>query len=72
MVGDIGDQMTVDFKGQFLMRNGLYSYPLTIVDHFSRCLLCCHACSSNCYYRTYSSSDWFPNIYTADSHNLTR
>jgi putative transposase len=33
---------TVDFKGQFLMRNGIYCYPLTIVDHFSRCLLCCH------------------------------
>ena len=33
---------TVDFKGQFLLRNGLYCYPLTIVDHFSRYLLCCH------------------------------
>lgn len=33
---------TVDFKGQFLMRNGIYCYPLTIVDHFSRYLLCCH------------------------------
>ena len=33
---------TVDFKGQFLMRNGQYCYPLTIVDHFSRYLLCCH------------------------------
>ncbi len=33
---------TVDFKGQFRMRNGLYCYPLTIVDHFSRFLLCCH------------------------------
>jgi len=33
---------TVDFKGEFLMRNGLYCYPLTILDHFSRYLLCCH------------------------------
>ncbi len=33
---------TVDFKGQFLMRNGQYCYPLTIVDHFSRYLLRCH------------------------------
>jgi transposase InsO family protein len=33
---------TVDFKGQFLMRNGLYCYPLTILDHFSRYMLCCH------------------------------
>jgi len=32
---------TVDFKGQFRMRNGLYCYPLTVVDHFSRYLLCC-------------------------------
>ena len=36
---------TVDFKGQFLMRNGIYCYPLTIVDHFSRYLLCCHGLS---------------------------
>jgi len=34
---------TVDFKGQFRTRNGIYCYPLTIVDHFSRYLLCCHA-----------------------------
>ena len=33
---------TVDFKGQFRMRDGLYCYPLTIVDHFSRYLLCCY------------------------------
>ncbi len=32
---------TVDFKGQFLMRNGLYCYPLTVLDHYSRFLLCC-------------------------------
>jgi len=33
---------TVDFKGQFKMRNGRYCYPLTVVDHFSRYLLCLH------------------------------
>ena len=32
---------TVDFKGQFRMRDGRYCYPLTVVDHFSRYLLCC-------------------------------
>lgn len=32
---------TVDFKGQFLTRDGLYCYPLTIVDGFSRFLLAC-------------------------------
>ena len=30
---------TVDFKGQFKMRNGRYCYPLTIQDGFSRFLL---------------------------------
>jgi transposase InsO family protein len=34
---------TVDFKGQFRTRNGVYCYPLTIVDHYSRYLLRCHA-----------------------------
>jgi len=34
---------TIDFKGQFRMRNGVYCYPLTIVDHFSRYVLCCQS-----------------------------
>jgi len=34
---------TIDFKGQFRTRDGLYCYPLTVMDHFSRYLLCCHA-----------------------------
>jgi transposase InsO family protein len=33
---------TIDFKGQFRMRNGVYCYPLTVIDHFSRYLLGCH------------------------------
>ncbi len=32
---------TIDFKGQFRPRDGVYRYPLTIVDHFSRDVLCC-------------------------------
>jgi transposase InsO family protein len=32
---------TIDFKGQFRMRNGVYCYPLTVIDHFSRYLLGC-------------------------------
>lgn len=32
---------TIDFKGQFRMRNGVYCYPLTVIDHCSRYLLCC-------------------------------
>jgi len=39
---------TVDFKGQFRMRNGLYCYPLTILDHFSRYLLCCQGLHDVC------------------------
>lgn len=32
---------TADFKGQFKTRNGVYCYPLTVVDGFSRYLLAC-------------------------------
>jgi len=32
---------TADFKGQFKTRNGVYCYPLTVVDGFSRYLLTC-------------------------------
>jgi transposase InsO family protein len=34
---------TVDFKGQFKLRNGKYCFPLTVCDGFSRMLLCCEA-----------------------------
>ena len=33
---------TIDFKGQFRTRDGRYCYPLTVLDHYSRYLLCCH------------------------------
>jgi len=33
---------TADFKGQFKTRNGVYCYPLTVVDGYSRYLLACH------------------------------
>jgi len=32
---------SVDFKGQFKLGNGRYCYPLTVMDHDSRYLLCC-------------------------------
>ncbi|MGE4067451.1 MAG: IS481 family transposase [Vicinamibacterales bacterium] len=32
---------TADFKGHFKTRNGVYCYPLTIVDGYSRYLLAC-------------------------------
>jgi putative transposase len=34
---------TIDFKGQFRTRDGVYCYPLTVVDHFSRYVLCCQS-----------------------------
>lgn len=37
---------TADFKGQFKTLDGLYCFPLTIVDGFSRYLLTCRALGS--------------------------
>ena len=37
------DLWTADFKGQFLTRNGIYCYPLTIADQETRYLLRVHA-----------------------------
>lgn len=34
---------SADFKGQFLMGNGQWCYPLTVMDHASRYLLDCQA-----------------------------
>lgn len=39
---------TADFKGQFKMMNGVYCYPLTIMDSFSRFVLRCHGLYSTC------------------------
>lgn len=41
-----GQLTTIDFKGQFRLKNGPYCYPLTIVDHTSRYLLACTALPS--------------------------
>jgi transposase InsO family protein len=38
--------ITADFKGQFRTGDGRYCYPLTIVDGYSRYLLCCQGLSS--------------------------
>src|SRR6266849_3467177 len=37
---------TADFKGQFRTRDGLYCYPLTVVDGYSRFLLACQGLPS--------------------------
>ena len=40
---------TIDFKGHFRTRNGVYCYPLTVVDGFSRYILACDAFLSPCH-----------------------
>ena len=40
------DLWSADFKGQFKTGNGLYCYPLTVTDNYSRYLLVCRALSS--------------------------
>lgn len=35
-----------DFKGHFKTRDGVYCYPLTVTDHFSRAILLCRALPS--------------------------
>jgi hypothetical protein len=35
-----------DFKGQFKTGDGVYCYPLTVTDHFSRAILLCHGLPS--------------------------
>jgi len=37
----INDVWSADFKGQFRLQNGSYCYPLIVMDHHSRYLLCC-------------------------------
>lgn len=36
------DLWCTDFKGHFLLRDGIRCHPLTLTDAFSRFLLCCH------------------------------
>ena len=43
---------TADFKGEFKTLDGLYCYPLTIADGFSRYLLDCRALLSPCHEAT--------------------
>ena len=41
-----GELLTVDFKGQFRLRNGRLCYPLTFVDSVSKYVLACEALES--------------------------
>lgn len=40
------DLWTVDFKGQFRTRDGIYCYPLTLADQHTRYLLACYGLPS--------------------------
>ncbi len=40
------DVWCADFKGQFLLGDGAYCYPLTVTDAHTRFVLCCHGLSS--------------------------
>ena len=43
------DIWTTDFKGEFKTKNGLYCYPLTIMDEYSRYLIDCQGLLSTGY-----------------------
>lgn len=59
--------MTADYKGQFLLGDHRYCYPLTIVDNVSRYLLACDAFHSNEYEHT---RDVFERVFR--QHRLPR
>jgi putative transposase len=50
-----GEVMTVDFKGQFRLRNGQYCYPLTMADPVSRYLLACDAFAAISHEQTWAT-----------------
>jgi len=51
---------SVDYKGQFRMKNGHWCYPLTVMDHASRYLLACTGFSST---RTEDAKGVFENLF---------
>ena len=50
---EAGELTTIDHKGWFLLKNGKYCYPLTIVDHVSRYLLACESLDSTSFERAW-------------------
>lgn len=48
-----GQLTTIDYKGQFRLRNGRYCHPLTLADSASRFLLACDALSSQSFAPTW-------------------
>lgn len=43
VVSQVNELWSVDYKGQFKLRNGQWCYPLTVMDHQSRYLCACEA-----------------------------
>lgn len=54
------DLWSVDFKGQFLLKNGHWCYPLTIMDHHSRYLLACQGLTTTA---TKDSKEVFEQVF---------
>src|ERR1700738_1134677 len=54
-----------DYKGEFLLGNHQYCYPLTVTDHASRFLLTCEALSSTC--EDYARAVAFRRFHTTSS-----
>jgi putative transposase len=52
------DVWSIDYKGQFRMKNGHVCYPLTISDNFSRFLLGCRALEGPRYDSTRKYIEW--------------
>ncbi len=48
-----GELTTMDFKGEFRLTNGVYCYPLTVVDRVSRYVLACTALDSMTFERSW-------------------
>ncbi len=44
--GAVNEVWSVDFKGQFVLGNRRWCYPLTVMDHHSRYLICCQGLGS--------------------------
>lgn len=49
---------SIDYKGQFKTKDGLYCYPLTIIDNYSRYLILCKSLISPNYEDTKRWVDW--------------
>jgi len=54
------DVWCTDFKGQFKTGDGVYCYPLTVTDAYSRYLFCCQGLHST---KTVGVKPWFTRLF---------